>query len=73
MCCTQERIDGLQQKLECEDVRSLLRSSPDLSRFTMDASDVRMIASLYLHDLSSEANGKAIRCVSVALIAYARA
>ena len=68
----QDRIDGLQQKLECEDVRSVLRSSPGLSGFTLDAPDVRMIASLYLHDLTSEANGKAIRCVSVVLIAYAR-
>jgi hypothetical protein len=58
----QERIEALQQKLECEDVRSLLRSSPDLSRFVVDAFNARMIASLYLHDLSSEANGKAIRC-----------
>ena len=29
----QEAINGLTQKLECEDLRSLLRSSPDLSDF----------------------------------------
>ena len=69
----QQRIEALQQKLECEDILSLLRSSPNLRGFAVDASDARIIASLYLHDLSSEANGKAIRCVSVALIAYARA
>ena len=57
----QECIDGLQQKLECEDVRAQLRSSPDLRGLDVDACDARMIASLYLHDLSGEANGKAIR------------
>jgi hypothetical protein len=55
-------MEGLQHKLECEDVHSLLRSSPDLRCFAVDAFDARMIASLYLHDLSGEANGKAIRC-----------
>ena len=58
----QECINGLTQKLGCEDLRSLLRSSPDLRGFAVDASDARMIASLYLHDLSGAANGKAIRC-----------
>jgi hypothetical protein len=58
----QECINGLTQKLECEDLRSLLRSSPDLRGFAVDASDARMIASLYLHDLRGEANGKSIRC-----------
>jgi hypothetical protein len=47
----QECINGLTQKLACEDLRSLLRSCPDLSGFEVDASDARIIASLYLHDL----------------------
>ena len=58
----EECIGDLQQKLECEDLRSLLRSSPDLSPFAVDASDARMIASLCLHDLSGEADGMTIRC-----------
>jgi hypothetical protein len=68
----QERIKALQQKLKCDDVRSLLRSSPDLRRFAVDAFDAMMIASLYLHDMSGEANGKAIRCARIVLTAYAR-
>jgi hypothetical protein len=58
----QEAINGLTQKLDCEDLRSLLRSSPDLSGLGVDASDARIIASLYLHDLQDEAHGKSIRC-----------
>jgi hypothetical protein len=56
-----QRIDALTKKLECEDVLSLLRSSPDLYGSDLDASDARMIASLYLHELRGEANGKSIR------------
>ena len=58
----QQRIEALQQKLKCDDILSLLRSSPNLRGFAVDDSDARMIASLYLHDLSDEANGKVIRC-----------
>jgi len=55
-----QRIDALAKKLECEDVLSLLRSSPDLYKFGLVPSDARMIASLYLHDLRGEVNGKSI-------------
>ena len=56
-----QRIDALTKKLECEDVLSLLRSSPDLYGSDLDASDARMIASLYLHELRSDENSKSIR------------
>lgn len=52
----------LKEHIEFTDIRSLLRSSPDLSAKGLQKSDAKLLVDLYIHDLRNEPAQKEFRC-----------